>query len=316
VHPTGRLGFEEGKISQERYEMKTKSPSLYLILIYCILVAAIAAQAQNLTIKCSDVKVKGALETDSYAVNNAGVIGGDYVDSASVQHGLILNKKVVTSFDGPSGSSGIAAYGINNSNVVVGWYVDVNGVNQGFTYANGQLTSVFYPKSTGTQANGINDNGWVVGTYVDTAGVTHGFYWDTKKYHKVDVKGASSTTVWAINNSNVMTVYTIDTSTGLPLDGYTYSKKKFTVMDPPGYAGTAIHGINNNGDLNYTIFDSSSNRHGVLYQAATGVFTQFDDPKGTNTTRADGINDTDEMVGRYSPASGTPANAGFKCTVK
>lgn len=292
-----------------------RNPVLLSLLLACGL---IATNATAQTIKCTDVKVPvaGALETDSYAVNNAGVIAGDYVDSTGVQHGMILNKKKVTSFDPPAGGSTIAAYGLNTSNAAVGWYIDANGVDQGFVYANGQMVSVFYPKSTGTQADGINDNGWVVGSYVDTKGVTHGFYWDTTKYHKVDVKGASSATVWAINNSNVMTVYTTDTSSGLPLDGYTYNRKTFTKMDPPNAANTAIHGINNNGDLDYTIFDSSSNRHGVLYQTATGVYTQFDDPKGANTTRADGINDSDEMVGRYSPSSGTPANAGFKCTVK
>jgi hypothetical protein len=54
----------------------------------------------------------------------------------------------------------------------------------------------------------------------------------------------------------------------------------------------------------------------VLYQAVTGVYTQFDDPKGVNSTRADGRNDKDLQVGRYSPASGNPPNAGFKCTAK
>jgi probable HAF family extracellular repeat protein len=268
---------------------------------------SVAQDGPSLTIKCSDVKVKikSALETDSYAVNNAGVIAGDYVDSAGVQHGMLLAGTKLTAFDGPSGSQSIAAYGVNSSNAAAGWYVDSNGINQGFVFASGQLTPVFFPKSTGTQANGINDNGWVVGSYVDTNGVTHGFYWDTKKYKKLDVKGAASTTVWSINNANLMGVFTYDPKT-----------KKFTNVDVPGAAGTVTHGVNNQGDINFTIFDSSSNRHGVLYQAATGVFTQFDDPKGANTTRADGINDTDVMVGRYSPASGTPANAGFKCTVK
>ncbi len=292
--------------------------SLLSILFLSILIGVnAAAQSANVTIKCKDAKAKGASETDSYGVNNAGVIAGDYLDSAGNQHGMILDGKKVTTFEAPAGGSLIAGYGINNSNVVAGWYTDSNGIFQGFTYDNGTMTPIFFPKSTGTQANGINDNGWVVGDYFDTNGVTHGFYWDTKKYHKVNVKGAESTTVWAINNANVMTVYTTDTSTGLPLDAYTTTNgRKFTVVNPPGFTNNAIHGINNNGDLNYTVFDASQNRHGMLYQAATGAFTQFDDPKGANTTRADGINDTDVMVGRYSPASGTPANAGFKCTVQ
>jgi hypothetical protein len=297
--------------------MKKHLPFLSILFVGILIAASAAAQSPNVTIKCKDAKAKGASETDAYAVNNAGVIAGDYLDSIGAQHGMILDGKKVTTFEAPNGGNTIAGYGINSSNVVAGWYVDTNGIDQGFTYANGTFTAIFFPKSTGTQANGINDNGWVVGDYFDASGVTHGFYWDGKKYHKVDVKGAESTTVWAINNANVMTVYTTDTSTGLPLDAYTTTNgKKFTIVDPPGFTNNAIHGINNNGDLDYTVFDASQNRHGMLYQAATGAFTQFDDPKGSDTTRADGLNDTDVMVGRYSPSSGTPANAGFVCTAK
>ena len=290
--------------------------ALCLLLVGSLLVASAVAQIPQVTFKCSDVKAKGATETDAYSVNNAGVIAGDYIDKSGAQHGMLLAGKTLTTFDGPAGSSTIAAYGINNSNVAVGWYVDGNGVIQGFQYSNGTMTSVFFPKSTGTEPNGINDNGWIVGQYFDASGNSHGFYWDTKKYHKLDIKGASYTVAWAINNSNVITEYDVDTSTGLPIDGFTVKGKKFTKVNPPDSAGTAIHGINSNGDLNFTIFDASQNRHGVLYQAATATFTTFDDKKGTNTTRADGLNDSDVQVGRYSPASGTPANAGFKCTVK
>lgn len=173
------------------------------------------------------------------------------------------------------------------------------------------MTPVAFPKAVSTQANGINDNGWIVGSYVDTLGVTHGFYWDTKKYHKINVKGAASTQAWAINNANLITVFTLDPN-GVPLDGYVYDRKTFTNMDIPGATSTVIHGINNNGDINCTIFDASSNRHGVLLHA--GTYTQFDDPKGVNTTRADGINDSMAMVGRYSPPDNS--NAGFKAKVK
>jgi len=282
----------------------------------CLFAAVnLAAQTPAVTIKCSDVNVSGATETDSYAVNNNGVIAGDYIDSSSVQHGLILAHTTVKKFDGPSGSSLIAAYGINKFNAVVGWYIDANGVTQGFEYANGKMHSVFVPNSTGTEPNGINDNGWIVGQYFDSTGVTHGFYWDTKKYHAVNVSGAPQTFVWAINNANLMTVNS-ETSTGASMDGYTYDGKTFTKVDVPGATSTVAHGINNKGDLDYTIFDSSGNRHGVIYQAATKVFTQFDDANGVNSTRADGINDTDAMVGRYSPTSGTPPNQGFRCVAQ
>ena len=280
------------------------------LLLAVTLMAASAVAQPPITFKFADVKAKGATQTDSYAVNNSGVIAGDYIDSSSVQHGLILNKAVVTSFDGPPGSTQIAAYGINSSNAVVGWYVSSGGVQTAFMYANKKFAPVAYPGAVSNQANGINDNGWIVGTYVDSKGVQHGFYWDTKKYHSVTLKGAVATTAWAINNKNVITLFAT-VSSGLPGDAYLLSGAKLTKVDVPGAAGNAIHGINNKGDLDYTIFDASNNRHGVLFHA--GVFTQYDDPKGVNGTRADGINDTLVMVGRYTPP-GTTTNAGFKAT--
>jgi len=299
--------------------MKTNRPLLFIGLVCILLAVNLAAQAPTLTIKCADVKVKvtGALETDAYAINNKSAIAGDYVDSASVQHGMILKGKTLTTFDGPSGSSSIAAYGINTAGLVVGWYLDSTGTPQSFAYAKGKFSPVAFPGAAYTEANGVNDPGWIVGQFFDTAGVAHGFYWDTKKYHQVDIPGASWTSVWAINNNKLMTAYDLNTSSGYPIDGYTYDGTTWTKVDPPNSSGgVAIHGINNKGDLNFTIFDSSLNRHGVLYQKSTGVFTQFDDPKGVNSTRADGLNDKDVQVGRYTPGSGNPPNAGFKCTAK
>jgi len=297
--------------------MKMNRPLLFIGLVCFLLAVNLAAQAPDLKITCTDVNVKGAQETDTYAINDKNVIAGDYIDSAGVQHGMILKGKTATEFDGPSGSTSIAAYGINTAGLVVGWYVDSTGVPQSFAYAKGKFSAVAFPGAAYTEANGVNDNGWIVGQFEDTAGVFHGFYWNTKTYTQVDIPGASWTSVWAINKSNVMTAYDENTSTGYPIDGYIYNGTTWTKMDPPNSSGgVAIHGINTAGDLDFTIFDSSENRHGVLYQAKTGVYTQFDDKKGVDSTRADGLNDKDTMVGRYSPASGSPANQGFKCTAK
>jgi uncharacterized membrane protein len=290
-------------------------------LLTCFLVLAVGlmtvnalAQDSTPTFKFSNPKATGATETDTYAVNNAGVIAGDYVDKAGNQHGLLLNGTKVTSFDAPNSGTSISAYGINNSNAVVGWYLDTNGVATSFMYAGGKFAAVAYPKAASTEANGINDNGWIVGSYVDAKGVEHGFYWDTKKYHSITVKGAFATVAWSINNKNVTAVYTLDSS-GLPVDGYLLTGTKLTVFDVPGYTENTLHGINNNGDLNYTVFDSSGNRHGALYLATPNTFTVFDDPKGVNGTRADGLNDTDVMVGRYTVPGGS-ASIGFKAVTK
>jgi hypothetical protein len=288
--------------------------STFVFVLAAALLTVNAVSQSSPTFRFGDVRVK-SVETDAYAVNDSGVIAGDYIDKAGVQHGLILAGATLTSFDGPAGSSAIAAYGINNSNVAVGYYLDSNGVPTSFAYSNGTLTPVAYPSAAATEATGINDNGWIVGSYFDSKGVEHGFYWDTTKYHAFNVKGATTTVGWSIDNKNTITLYTADSS-GYPVDGYLLNGKYFTKVDVPGYTQNALHGISNNGDLDYTVFDSSENRHGVLYQASTGTFTVFDDPKGVNSTRADGINVNLEMVGRYSPASGKPGNQGFKVTTK
>jgi hypothetical protein len=297
--------------------MKSKK---FLICFFVLAAALVTvnAVAQSVaeagpTFKFANVTLKGATEVDSYGVNNAGVICGDYIDSKGVQHGLILNGTKATSFDGPNGSTSISAYGINNSNVVVGWYLNSSNTPTSFMYANGKSVAIAYPGAAATEANGINDNGWVVGSYFDSKGAEHGFVWNTKKYTAINVKGAAETVAWAINKSNTITVFTL-TSAGASQDSYLLNGTKLTKVDVPGAAATTIHGIDTAGDIDYTIFDSSNNRHGVLYQASTKTYTQFDDPSGVNSTRADGINDKLEMVGRYTNKAGAPA--GFKVTTK
>jgi probable HAF family extracellular repeat protein len=291
-----------------------KIRTLLTCLLALTLMTASALAESAITITFTDAKAPKATETDSYAVNNAGAIAGDYIDKAGVQHGMILAGAKLTSFDGPSGSTLIAAYGINTAGAVVGWYNNSAGVSTAFMYAKTKFAPVAFPGAASTQANGINDNGWIVGSYITKAGVEHGFYWDTKKYHSITVKGAPATMAWAINNSNVITVDTLTAANGGAMDAYLLTGAKLTKIDVPGASMSVIHGIDTAGDLDYTIFDASANRHGVLFVKSTGVYTQYDDPKGVNSTRADGINDKLEMVGRYQNAAG--AQAGFIAKTK
>jgi hypothetical protein len=45
-----------------------------------------------------------------------------------------------------------------------------------------------------------------------------------------------------------------------------------------------------------------------------GKYYSFDDPKASNRTRADGLYDNLEILGRYSPSTG--GSFGFKATVQ
>src|ERR1700682_6309974 len=91
---TWAFHWDEGK-SRRRKTMKIRRLLTCSLLLAVTLMAASAVAQPPITFKFADVKVKGAIQTDSYAVNNTGVIAGDYIDSSSVQHGLVLNKAVV-----------------------------------------------------------------------------------------------------------------------------------------------------------------------------------------------------------------------------
>ncbi len=282
--------------------------------------AAAAAPALKFTFK--DVTVPKALETDSYGINNAGTIAGDYVDANGVQHGMILAGKKVTKVDikncttTPTG--GIAFYGINKSNVAAGWCTDTtSGQSVAFTYSKGKVTTIAYPKALGTQLNGLNDAGTLVGNYIDANGAQNAFVYAKKKYSKLKPPSgvASTANAWAINNKGVITVYGFDSTGAAYISGYTADNgktyKKFA-YPKAGTTGTVVHAINNNGDVDGTYFDANSGGHGVLLHG--GKYYAFDDPKASNSTRADGLNDTLGIVGRYTPSAG--GNYGFFAQAK
>jgi probable HAF family extracellular repeat protein len=251
-----------------------------------------------------------AQETDTYGLNDRGVIAGDYVDSNSVQHGMILTSLVsvvpkLTTVDRADcltspGSTTIAFYAINNLGVAAGWCTNTSSVQIGFTYSQGTFTDISIPGATLVNANGINDAGDVVGTYADANGLQHGYLLSGGKLTLLDPPGtASLNTAWGINNAGVITVYGVDAN-GTYLSFTTADQgKTYTPFHDPneGPTGTVIHEISNNGDIVGTVFDVNSNRHGVLYHA--GTYTDYDDPNEANTTRGNGVNNSLVVVGRW-----------------
>jgi len=288
------------------------------VLIVLTFVAVGIAAAPPLTFTYADVHANStALETDTYGVNNAGVIVGDYVDSASVQHGMILAGKKLTTVNNKacsaiSGTGGISFFGVNSAGAAAGWCTSSKtGQDIGFVYAKGKFTAVSFPKSSGTEATGINDKGEVVGLYLDSVGATHGFSKIGKKYTSLDVKGGSNTVAWGVNNAGQITVYTTNSSG--TFDSYLVTGKKFKNINNPlakGGTGTIVHTPANNGDIDGTYYNSAGSEMGwVLHK---GKYYDVVDPGGV--TRADGLNDKSELVGRYG--TGTFGGIGFKATYK
>jgi len=291
--------------------------SILGVLLVLTFVAVGLAAAPPLTFTFTDVHANStALETDTYGVNNAGVIVGDYVDSKSVQHGMILAGKKLTTVDNKacealSGTGGISFYGVNSAGEAAGWCTNAKtGLDTGFVYSKGKFTPVNFPKSNGTEATGINDKGEVVGLYLDSANLTHGFSKIGTKYTSISVKGGTNTVAWGVNNAGQITVYT--TNSAGTFDSYLMTGTKLKKIDNPGAGttGTIVHTPSNVGDIDGTYYDTAGTEKGWLLHK--GKYYDVVDTGGV--TRADGLNDKSELVGRYG--SGSFGGTGFKATYK
>jgi len=286
---------------------------LVVVALVCLSVAARAQapQPQKVSFTFYNVTaVSGAAETDAYGMSNSGQIVGDYIESdGTTWHGMICNKpnkgtcsSVTNIDDSTSGAEYTQVYAINKSGDAVGFY-ELNGLEQGFLYQSGTYTNIG-PSGAVSAAYGINDKGLIVGGYIDpNTGIAKGFLYNGTTYTDlVPSTSCASTSVlsgaaWGINNKNWITVFCVNSSGDY--DAYLTKNegKTFTKIDVPGATQSVAHTINDAGDIVYTIFDSSGNRHGVLYYNKT--YTQFDATNGTNSTRADGLNNKLLIVGRY-----------------
>jgi hypothetical protein len=295
--------------------------SMLGVLLVLTFVAVGMAAAPSLTFKFTNVTAsKTALETDTYAVNDAGVIVGDYVDSKSVQHGMILTGTKLTtvnnsSCEAISGTGGISFFGVNGAGTAVGWCTSSKtGTEIAFSYAKGKFTTINFPKSSGTEATGINDKGDIVGLYLDSAGATHGFSKIGKKYASIDVKGHTDTVAWGINNAGQITVYA--TNSASAFDSYLMTGTTLKKINNPGEGktsglGTIVHTpAPSTKDIGGTYYDTTGTEKGWLLH--DGKYYDVVDTNGT--TRVDGLNDKSELVGRWG--SGDFGGTGFKATYK
>jgi probable HAF family extracellular repeat protein len=300
--------------------------SIFGIAIVLALVAVGIAAAPPLTFTFKDVHAsKTAQETDSYAINNSCMIAGDYVDSAGLQHPMILAGKKLTKADHKncSSSPGVtpAFYGLNNLGVAAGYCLSLTtGTAVAFTYNSKtkKFTDINIKGGTSIEASGINDKGAVVGTYVDSAGTSHGFLKVGAKITNLDPPGVVSGPVGPadgfINNKGVITIFGVNSagtyvSFTTANNGKTYKAFHGT---GEGTTGTAIHNLNNKGDIVATVFDTAGMRHGILLHG--GKQYSFDDPNGVGATRADGLNDKLGIVGRYG--AGVYGGTGFFAQAK
>ena len=273
---------------------------------------ATAVDAPKLSFKFTTINVKGSRETDTYAINNDGVIVGTYVDSSGTLHGLKLVGGKAINIDDPKATGGTYCYGINSSGVIVGAYGTSSGGSQGFLYQGGKFTDIGPAGSTYSEAEGINDKGEIVGDYIDSSDVQVGFLWKVekrKKYKTLYRPGSVFTVAKGINNSGLITILWGNMSGNS--EAALYNGKKYIPINVPGAVDSVPLKIDTAGDIVYIWVDSSGSAHGALRKG--GKYYKFSDPKGPTDTHADGINDHRTIVGRFLP-TGKSTYVGFKAT--
>lgn len=156
----------------------------------------------------------GAAFTNALGINAEGHVVGRFCTTGATPctpdggnvHGFLLADGQFTTIDVP-GALRTNAWKIDPRGTVVGGYTSANGTNRVFVLAGGRFSTVALPPTIGIalENGGIGRNGNIAGTYCDTAPCTgtstdfHGFVLTRRDFRSVDVRGAVSTAVFAIN---------------------------------------------------------------------------------------------------------------------
>jgi hypothetical protein len=211
------------------------------------------------------------------AINPAGWIGGDYVDSNNVMHGFLRARDgKIMDFVVPGASAYCGAWvdgaaGINPAGAIVGAYLEAPGyVDHGYVRAPDGTITVFDAPGAGTGSfqgtlpEGINSEGAIVGNYVDSGGVNHGF-----------LRAAYG---------------------------------RIITFDFPGAAqisglGTIPEDINSGGEIAGFYFDADSVGHGFVL-TPNGKFIRFDAPDAVGGTFPATNNDAGAITGFYVDSEG------------
>jgi probable HAF family extracellular repeat protein len=186
----------------------------------------------------------------------------------------------ITILDDPLATGGTLPQGINDTGEIVGYYIDGQG-SHGFTYNNGSFSA---PQNVPT-VEGINNAGQVVGS--------------TNSGAPVQPFGINNVgqVVGSLTGPNSVTQAFVTTN------GNTKS------LSFPGATSTVARDINDQGQVvgYWTGTDSSfpgvTTSHGFFYE--NGTFSFLDAAAGVNGTFANGINNSDLIVGYYVDSKGT-----------
>ena len=237
--------------------------------------------------------VPGSVFTDPFGINNAGQIVGVFGDNVA-NHAFLYSNGGFTTISVPGGQ--LNPFGINNTGEIVGSLSDnIGTANHGFLDNHGTIISFDIGDRT-TGANSINDFGQIVGIYSTFSDFQHLYEGAIGAFTTINVPGTISGGGLGINNAGQI----VGNST---LGSFLDTGGVFTMINVPGATSTVATAINNVGQITGYFGDATG---GHIFVDTAGVFTTFDIP-GNNpsiTPQAFGINDSGEIVGRFSPDFG------------
>jgi hypothetical protein len=266
--------------------------------------------------------------TVAYAINDLGVIAGQFENSNYVFHGFVRHPDgSFTTFDAPgagtSTNQGTLAFNINLEGATAGIYIDGGNVTHGFVRSRAnEFTSFDPPGSVYTypcEETCLSPDGTITGFYSDATNVTHGFVRDPDgTITEFDAPGAGTGPNQggggaSINPQGTITGYFFD-STNVAHGFVRTRNGNFTEFDAPGATGlgTAAFSINLFGAVTGEFFDANNVMQG-FYRSAQGVFATFDAPDaGTGAfqgTRPSTDNAQGAVAGWYVDANNL--NHGF-----
>jgi hypothetical protein len=207
--------------------------------------------------------------------------------------------------------------GLNDGGVTVGFWSDMNTANQqndnfGFYWLHGRFHNVNFPTRDNAtppvnQLLGVNDQDVAVGFYNDAKGNSHGYTYGIRGgwFRPVTIKGASSVTAAAINNSDDVAGFFTNAKGATDALLRTGGGRTYTLAYP-GASMTQALGVNDFREVVGVYTAGTGNNavtHGFTWTPGRG-FKTVNDPQGAGGTTVNGVNDSGDIVGFYTDGAG------------
>ena len=271
-----------------------------------MLTFALSAPARQKTIITFDPE--GSTGTSVVAINQAGVIAGDYTD-ATGQHGFLRRANgAIATFDPPGGAN-TSVLDLNSAGAIVGTYVDGNDNLQLFLRtAGGAFSTIELPGGLALILGvSINAKDEITGNYLDNTNFALGNFLRTTHgtVTTLHTRGGFVTPSGINDGGDIVGgactfVDFIETCSGF----LQTSRGTVTIFAPLDATSTNAVTINPGGAIAGTYTDPSGGIHGFL-RTANGTVHTFD-PPGSAATTVNVINPGETIAGTYIDASFEP----------